>query len=156
MCNFIIKLTYTIISQKRLNKNYTKTIIKLFPVQISIFPKGKKTFFEIHKKKKIPLRYPNIIIKYEERKTKTISPFLQQNNSVVSQFVENPYQEDLHHDGLDVGVGRDGKPVHADVPAQHRRWIKPEEKAKVVAAVQGTELIQFIAALAVFHQDDLK
>ena len=38
----------------------------------------------------------------------------------------------------------------------HRRRIKTEEKAKVVADVQGTELIQFLAALAIFHQDDLK
>ena len=34
--------------------------------------------------------------------------------------------------------------------------MKIEEKAKVVAAGWGTELIQFIAALAIFHQDDLK
>ena len=30
----------------------------------------------------------------------------------------------------------------------HRKRIKTEEKAKVVAAVWGTELIQFLAALA--------
>ena len=35
-----------------------------------------------------------------------------------------------------------------------RRRIKTEEKAKVVAAVWGTELIQFIAVLAILHQDD--
>ena len=29
-------------------------------------------------------------------------------------------------------------------------------KAKVVIAVWGTELIQFLAVLAIFHQDDLK
>ena len=34
--------------------------------------------------------------------------------------------------------------------------IKTEEKAKVVAAVCGTELLQFFAALAIFHQEDLK
>ena len=34
--------------------------------------------------------------------------------------------------------------------------MKTEEKAKVVAAVWGTEMIQFLAALAIFHQDDLK
>ena len=34
----------------------------------------------------------------------------------------------------------------------YRRWINTEEKAKVVAAVWGTELIQFLDAL----QDDLK
>ena len=32
----------------------------------------------------------------------------------------------------------------------HRRRIKTEEKAKVVVAVWGTELIQFIATLALF------
>ena len=36
------------------------------------------------------------------------------------------------------------------------RWIKTKEKAKVVTAIWGTKLIQFLAALAVFHQDDLK
>ena len=39
---------------------------------------------------------------------------------------------------------------------QHRRRIKTEEKARVVAAVWGTELIQFIAALTILHQDDWK
>ena len=38
----------------------------------------------------------------------------------------------------------------------HRRRINTAEKAKVVAAVRGTELIQFLASLANFHQDDLK
>ena len=38
----------------------------------------------------------------------------------------------------------------------HRRRIKTEVKAKVVAAAWGAELIQFLAALAVLHQDDLK
>ena len=33
---------------------------------------------------------------------------------------------------------------------------KIKEKANVVAAVLGTELIQFLDALAIFHQDDLK
>ena len=39
---------------------------------------------------------------------------------------------------------------------EHRRRIYTEEKAKVVAAVWGTEFIQFLAALAVLHQDDKK
>ena len=39
---------------------------------------------------------------------------------------------------------------------KHRRRIKIKEKAKVVIAVWGAELIQFIAALAILHQDDLK
>ena len=34
--------------------------------------------------------------------------------------------------------------------------IKTEEKAKVVAAVCGTELIQFLAVLDIFHQDDFE
>ena len=33
--------------------------------------------------------------------------------------------------------------------------INTEEKAKVVAADYGTELIKFLAALAILHQDDL-
>ena len=33
--------------------------------------------------------------------------------------------------------------------------IKTEEKAKVVAAVWGIELSQFLAVLAILHQDDL-
>ena len=36
------------------------------------------------------------------------------------------------------------------------RRIYAEEKAKVVAAVRGTEFITFLAALAVLHQDDMK
>ena len=39
---------------------------------------------------------------------------------------------------------------------EHRRRLKTEEKAKVIAAVRGTELIQFLAALAILNQDDLK
>ena len=35
--------------------------------------------------------------------------------------------------------------------AFHRRRIKTDGKAKVVAAFWGTELIQFLAALAVLH-----
>ena len=38
----------------------------------------------------------------------------------------------------------------------HRRRTKTEEKAKVVAAVWGTEMMQFLAALAILHQDALK
>ena len=39
---------------------------------------------------------------------------------------------------------------------RERRIIKTEEKAKVVAAIWGTKLIQFLAALAILHQDDMK
>ena len=38
----------------------------------------------------------------------------------------------------------------------HRRRKKTEEKAKVVAAFWGTELNKFLAALTIWHQDDLK
>ena len=31
-----------------------------------------------------------------------------------------------------------------------------EEKSKVVAAVWGIEFLQFLAALAILHQDDMK
>ena len=41
------------------------------------------------------------------------------------------------------------------LPNQRRR-INTEEKAKVVAAAWATVLIQFLATLAIFHQDDLK
>ena len=37
-----------------------------------------------------------------------------------------------------------------------RTGVFTEEKAKVVAAVWGTEFIQFLAALAIFHQDYMK
>ena len=37
-----------------------------------------------------------------------------------------------------------------------KKMINKEEKAKVVAAAWGTELTQFLAALAILHQDDLK
>ena len=40
--------------------------------------------------------------------------------------------------------------------AHRRRRIKTEEKAKVVAVVWGTEVIQFLASLAILHHDDLK
>ena len=37
--------------------------------------------------------------------------------------------------------------------SHHRKRITTEEKPKVVAAVWGTELIQFLAALDILHQD---
>ena len=40
--------------------------------------------------------------------------------------------------------------------SQHRRRIKTEEKAKVVAAVGGTELLQLFVVLAIFHLDEWK
>ena len=50
----------------------------------------------------------------------------------------------LHTTGGDANIG----PVEHTL---HRRRIKTEETAKVVAAVWGTELIQFHAALANLH-----
>ena len=41
-------------------------------------------------------------------------------------------------------------------PWQDRVIIYTEENAKVVSAIWGTKWIQFIATLAVLHQDDLK
>ena len=38
----------------------------------------------------------------------------------------------------------------------HRRRIYIEEKAKVVAASWGTELLQCLAALPISYQDELK
>ena len=40
--------------------------------------------------------------------------------------------------------------------SNHRRRIKTEAKAKVVAAVWGTEIIQFVAALAILYKDDFE
>ena len=42
------------------------------------------------------------------------------------------------------------------VGREHIRRTYTEEKAKVVAAVWGKELIQFLAILAILHQDALK
>ena len=38
----------------------------------------------------------------------------------------------------------------------HRRRIYTEEKAKFVAASWGKKLCQFLATLAILHQDELK
>ena len=38
----------------------------------------------------------------------------------------------------------------------YRRRIYREEKAKVVSAIWGTEVFQFLAALAILHQDELE
>ena len=42
------------------------------------------------------------------------------------------------------------------VRVRHRLRINTEEMAQVVAATWKTELIQFLATLAILHQDDLK
>ena len=42
------------------------------------------------------------------------------------------------------------------IPVKTRRRTKTKEKAKVVAAAWGAELIQFLAVLAILSQDDLK
>ena len=41
--------------------------------------------------------------------------------------------------------------IQASVAHIRRSMIKTEEKAKVVAAVQGTSFVQFLAALAFMH-----
>ena len=46
--------------------------------------------------------------------------------------------------------------VYCAVCSVHRRRIYIEDKAKVVAASWGTELLHLLAALAILHQDDLK
>ena len=38
----------------------------------------------------------------------------------------------------------------------HRRRVNTEAKAKVVAAVWGTELIKFLVAQSILHEDNLK
>ena len=44
-----------------------------------------------------------------------------------------------------------------EVKGKHlRRRIYTESKAKVVAAVWGTELLQFLATRSLLHKDDLK
>ena len=45
---------------------------------------------------------------------------------------------------------------HGTTRGSYKKRINTEEKEKVVAAVWGTEHIQFLAALAVLHWDDLK
>ena len=64
----------------------------------------------------------------------------------------------VHVEGRDESLA--GRPVHHQAAATHlpqpgahhtRRMINTEEKAKVVAAVWGTEFIQFHAELAVLH-----
>ena len=48
-------------------------------------------------------------------------------------------------------------PARAEEVRSHRIRIKTEEKAKVVVAMfGGKELIQFLAALTIFHQGDWK
>ena len=42
------------------------------------------------------------------------------------------------------------------IPKNHLRKIYKEGKAKVVIAVWATELIKFLAALSIFHRNDLK
>ena len=49
-----------------------------------------------------------------------------------------------------------GLSINATYDTCHRRRINTEEKATVFASAWGTELIQFLAALAILHQDDLK
>ena len=47
-------------------------------------------------------------------------------------------------------------PTHTALGEDHRRRIYTVDKAKVIAAVWGTKFIEFLAALAIFHHNDLK
>ena len=64
--------------------------------------------------------------------------------------------------GMDRGMDRgmdmmDGHSSDEDSQVKHhRRRISTEEKAKVVAAVWGTEFNQFLAELAILYYEDLK
>ena len=50
-----------------------------------------------------------------------------------------------------------GKTILLDIYSDtDRKRINTEETAKVFAAAWGTELLQFLAALAILDQDDLK
>ena len=62
------------------------------------------------------------------------------------------YDQVQHHHAEDDDETTEDHEKHRQ--EQRRRRIKTEEKAKVVAA-RGTELIQFLVALAIFYQDDL-
>ena len=41
--------------------------------------------------------------------------------------------------------------IYVRLSLDQRRGIKTEENSKVVAAAWGTEIIQFLAALAILH-----
>ena len=48
------------------------------------------------------------------------------------------------------------KTVHILMAEMHRRRMKTEEKAKVVATVWGMEFIQLLVALDIVHQDNFE
>ena len=52
--------------------------------------------------------------------------------------------------------GQESSRPKAGTVGDHRRRINTEEEAKVVTAVWGTEFNQFLIALSILHQDDLK
>ena len=58
------------------------------------------------------------------------------NTYIVADFLFSVYK---------VGLGRG-----------HKRRIKTEEKAKVIAAAWGAEAIHFFASLDILHHDDFK
>ena len=58
------------------------------------------------------------------------------------------------YDKLKLNAVRDNAESH--LVSYHRRRIYTEEKAKVVAASWGTELLQFLATLAILQQDEMK
>ena len=49
-----------------------------------------------------------------------------------------------------------GRPASQIARCNHRRRIKTESKAKVVASIWGTEFIQFLTALAIVYYGDFE
>ena len=83
------------------------------------------------------------------------------NQSVLSPFFDTKHSqcfvfqcECIQFVKLNQNI-RSNRLIVSPYPGQwHRRRIKTEQKAKVVAAVRGTEFIQSLATLDIFHQDD--
>ena len=63
---------------------------------------------------------------------------------------------DVRDTAGEVDFGDYMTPCSKTMRYHHRKRIKTDEKPKVVAAVWGTELIQFLAALNIFHMEDFK
>ena len=69
---------------------------------------------------------------------------------LISTFICRQYSTVIHATDIkeDYIAYQSNSRIHR---REHRQRINTEEKAKVVAAVLGTEFIQFLAALAVLH-----
>ena len=81
-----------------------------------------------------------------------------ENDDAIPPAVPSPAAALLHVAGQQAGqlTSLHIEPLHQVLRLSQRRRIKTEEKAKVVAAVLGTEFIQFLATLAILHREDLK